>query len=246
MKTRILLLMLLVSSFVAMGQNQEKLKGYDVTPPKFTGVEYVAPVIAEQQTPNVINYLKTQITYPESAARVMAQGTVVVGFTVTAQGKISGINIINSVNRQIDDEVIAAVQKTSGMWKPGFINGEPCEMEREISLVFKIGDMNGNDFTSSARKYYTKACEQLLVEHNCSKALRNFDKGIVLLPNDKSLLVLRGLTRYESGDKTGALRDWKRIESLGGLEGSEYLEKFFSMKGYEPMAQLLLGENKVE
>lgn len=243
MKTKILLFFLLIIAFAATGQNQEKLKGFDVTPPKFTGIDATVPVIVEQKFPSVTDYLKTRITYPEEAVRSARQGTVVLGFTITAEGMVSDINVINGIGSIIDNEVISALQTTSGMWKPGYINGEACEMEREISIVFKLEDLSNNDFTFHAGKSYTKACEQLLVKHNNRKALKFFDQGIVLLPNDKSLLVLRGLTRYELGDKTGALRDWNRIASLGGLEGSEYIEKYFTMKGYEPMAQLLMSDN---
>ena len=71
------------------------------------------------------------------------------------------------------------------------------------------------------------------------KALKYFDKGITLLPKEKSLLALRGLTRFELGDKDGALRDWTRIKTLGGFEGSEYIESYSGMKGYAEMTRVL-------
>ena len=183
MKTKLILLFFLFISFTAFGQNQEKLKGFSITPPQFTGVESAVPVIIKQQYPSILDYMKTHITYPEEAVRYGMQGTVVLGFTVTAEGKITRINVINSVSTKLDEEVIYALERTSGMWKPAYINDEPTEQVQEVSIAFKLDDLNNNDFTQSAGTYYTKACEQLLVKHNNNKALRYFDKGIVLLPD---------------------------------------------------------------
>lgn len=239
MKTKIFFLLFFLCSVCALGQNVTSKEGFSVTPPKFTGVQATAQVIMEQQYPTVEKFLKERVSYPARAQEEFAQGTEVIGYTVSTKGEITNIKVINSVSRDIDDEVIAALEKTSGMWKPAIINGEPVAMEgQEIALVFKLSEQP-DYFISSARKYFSKGAESVLVNHNPNKALRFFDKAVVLLPNDRSLLALRGLTRFEIGDKSGAVQDWTRIKNLGGLEGDMYIREYVSLSGYNEMTAIL-------
>ncbi|MEN8118684.1 MAG: hypothetical protein ABFS16_16995 [Bacteroidota bacterium] len=48
------------------------------------------------------------------------------------------------------------------------------------------------------------------VEQNPKKALDCFNKIIVLSPDEKSLLAMRGLCKFQLGDVTGPLHNWKR------------------------------------
>ena len=89
-------------------------------------------------------------------------------------------------------------------------------------------------------KYYKKGSAALFAKESPKKALRCFDKGVILLPNDKALLVLRGLARYEVGNKDGALDDWTRVKNLGGIETDEYLKNFGDLKGYALMTSILV------
>ena len=239
MKTKIVLLLLIMSSVVALAQNVKPLEGYSITPPKFTGVQYAVPGNMEQNNSAIVTYLKENVMFPEKAGKMLIQGTVVIGFVVTPQGELSEIKVINSVFPILDDEVVRVLRTTSGMWEPGRINGETVAREQEISLSFAITDMSKMDFTYLGKKYFSRATTLLFVKNEPAKALRNFDKGIVLLPNDHGLLLLRGMTRFELGDKEGALKDWTRIKTLGGLESDVYIKMCSAMKGYEQMSQVL-------
>ena len=59
------------------------------------------------------------------------------------------------------------------------------------------------------------------------------------LPYDKSLLYVRGICKYELGDKEGALKDWNRIVALGGMDFSDIAYDSSKMKGYDEMAEIL-------
>jgi hypothetical protein len=249
MKTSVIFLLCLIFSVYAMGQNQKGLSGATISAPKFTGIPNTVPVLVQQQFQSIDQYLATHVNYPEAAIKHYLCGTEVLGFTVTPEGEVSNIKVINSLSREIDNEVIAVLKTTSGMWKPGFINEDAVPMDKEVSVVFKLQEQSANEFKELARTYYTRACDNLLMKQDPKHALKYFDKGIMLLPKDRSLLALRGLTRYELGDKDGALGDWNRIKNLGGIEGDEYIEQYitmkgydnhlFTMKGYEEMSQLL-------
>jgi hypothetical protein len=64
--------------------------------------------------------------------------------------------------------------------------------------------------------------------------------GINYLPYDKSLLLMRGMCRYELGDNEGAKEDWNRMTNLGGnIDMSEFTAQIAEMKGYEDLKGIL-------
>ncbi len=233
--------MCMIATILTFGQNrtQNLLQEIQCTPPQFTGINNAVPILVENKFPSIEQYLIDKVGYPEEDVRLLTQGTEVVSFTVTPTGNLADITIINSVSNSIDLAVINALKQTNGMWKPGFNDDKPSAMEKEISMVFKIEDLANNDFRDIAKHFYADGSRALFNKSNPKKALRSFDNGMVYLPNDKALLVLRGLTRFELGNKEGALRDWTRVKTLGGMESKEYLENFNSMKGYAEMINVI-------
>jgi TonB family protein len=221
-----------------MGQVQ---KGATITPPKFTGIEGTIPVIVQEKYLSIDDYMLTHVNYPEEAVRKYAMGTEEISFSVTTEGKVADIKILNSVHRSIDDEVIRVLETTNGRWMPGFINGEAQTMETEISIVFRFDDRTASETVDLAKKYFSRGCENLFLKHNPKLALRGFNKGVVLLPKDKGLLALRGLTRYELGDKNGALDDWTKLRNLGGKEGEDLIKSLITMNGYEDKLVSMTG-----
>lgn len=237
MKTSIICILSLFSSIITFGQNQKTGEQITCTPPKFMGIKSTIPII-DEKSPTIENYLRKNVTYPERAKEHLEQGTEVVKFIVTPNGEVANIEVINSVSREIDEEVIRTLITTNGMWKPGNNNGVPGEMEKEVSVVFRLEDSNFS-FYDLGRKYFANGAKMLLIHQSPKKALKYFDKGIMLLPNETGMLALRGLSRFELGDKNGALQDWTRIKNLGGLEGDEFKEIYIDMKGYAEMNSIL-------
>ena len=243
MKTKVIFLLWMISSFITFGQNQKLMEEISCTPPKFTGIKSAVPMLTEEKFPTIESYLAENAGYPVVAIQRRDQGTEVVHFMVMPNGEIAEIQIINSVSREIDDEVIKTLIATNGMWIPGHNNEKPVAMEKEVSVVFRIGEMSNNDFVYNdfnylSKKYFSHGAEMLFAKERPKKALKYFDKGIILLPNETAMLALRGLTRFELGDKEGALHDWTRIKRLGGLEGVGYIENFLEMKGYAEMMRV--------
>ncbi|MEI6276819.1 MAG: energy transducer TonB [Prolixibacteraceae bacterium] len=241
MKTRAIFLLCMIFSFIAIGQDQKGLSGATITPPKFTGFPGAIPIFVEQKFKSIDEYMAMHVKYPDYAVTHYISGTEVIGFSVSPQGEVVNIKVINSLSSAVDDEVISVLKTTSGMWKPGYINDEAIAMDKEISVVFKFQEQSLKEFKERAKTYYSRACENLLMKQNPKQALKYFDKGMKLLPKDKSLLALRGLTRYELGDKDGALSDWTRIKNLGGGEGDAYIEQFITMRGYQDILISMKG-----
>ena len=241
MKRTIVFLLCMIGIIITFGQNrtQNLLQEIKCTPPQFTGIDKAVPILVERKFPAIEQYLIDHITYPEEDLRYYNQGTEVVSFFITPIGNLTDIKIINSVSNGIDRAIIEALEATNGMWKPGYNDDKPAAMEKEISIIFKIGDFAGNNFTKMAKHLYADGSRALLKNSNPKKALRSFDNAMVYIPNDKALLVLRGLTRFELGNKEGALKDWTRVKTLGGIESQDYLDNFNSLKGYAELRNFI-------
>jgi len=126
---------------------------------------------------------------------------------------------------------------TAGMWIPGTVNGEPVTMEKEISVVFKISEKS--DFVAKAKSNLELGNKILFENKNPDKALKYFDKSIKLLPNDETLLAVRGLCKYEMGDIEGAKNDWNRLKILEEKNDAELLIEmsviYSQLRGYSEM-----------
>ena len=243
MKTRFFIsLTFLLSSFTVLGQNQTiNLPESVITAPEFT-----ANFKTEGQG-YLKNYLLSHLEYPESSLQWNEEGTSVVQFLVTAKGEITNVNIVNSVSRDIDREVIRVLMSTSGMWRPALENGQPVAKEREVSIVFAPGELNPEQkFVKKAKESLALGNKQFFVKKNNKNALYFYDRAIRYVPNDKGLLVTRGMCKYQLGDKAGACKDWNRIKSLGGMEGDTYLDNFCEYTGFSEMIGMVQGNDNAE
>jgi TonB family C-terminal domain len=244
MKKIISVLLFLFVAIVTFGQDEKEyyyqIEGVKVIAPKFKGPKLLVNNGNLRET-SLRQYLTNNIQYPEEAKMWDKEGIEVVHFTVTSKGDIADINIINSVSPEVDKEVVRVLETTGKMWSPGLKNGELVDMEREVSIVFCLnGKVKGSkDFLSMAKPNFDRANKKFFVAKDNKSALRCYNKAIRCYPNDKSMLLARGMCRYELGDNEGAFKDWNRIRTLGGVESDEFLKSFVSFKGYNEMINLL-------
>lgn len=245
MKTISILVLVMFASVISFGQEKkQELKEITVTPPQFTGVNDAAKIYGQQYFSSFENYLKENLKYPESIMKNGANGTEVIHFEVSANGMLTDFKVINSVSPEIDAAIYDMLKTTCGMWKPGESNGNPTSMKKEISIAFKWKEFEElgktKDFLALANSYLKKGNRQLIEKNNPKKALKYFNSGIKYKPNEGSLLLARGMCKYELGDKEGALKDWDRMRIMGVDKNTENLASNFSeLKGYSELAFLL-------
>lgn len=247
MKKSIIFLFSMILSIMTFGQiqGQKLLEEVKVSPPKFDWHVQEATAFSEEKHGEIGAYIQENIEYPADAFRHFIEGTQVVQFTVTPAGKLTNFNMINSLSPLFDDEIIRVLKNTDGLWIPGTNNGEPVAMDAEISVIFKLDRSDQSDlsvtqdFTKTARKYFAKGGTLLFLKDKPKRALNYYDRGIVLLPNEPNLLLMRGLTRYELNDSEGACKDWNRLKALGGVSSDVYLENYCEMKGYAELVRIL-------
>jgi tetratricopeptide (TPR) repeat protein len=209
MKTSLFFAAGMLIAAIATGQNQELI-----------AIEVTSPAFRIGASESVDDFLQKHVEYPTESHRWKLQGTEVVQFVVTNQGKLSDYKVINSVSAEIDKEVIRLLELTSGMWSPGTINGEPVDMEKEVSLEFKISQ--NSDFIEMAKWNMQKGNELLFLRDQPKKAIKYFDLAVNYLPNNETIHAVRGYCKYRMGDENGADRDWERANILAERQGLNF------------------------
>jgi tetratricopeptide (TPR) repeat protein len=253
MKTIFFMLFISGLSLACFAQNDFDLPKTDVkvnevtvSPPEFTGIPNYLE--STRNGPDLIKrYLSENIVYPAKAAKCNSQGTELIKFTVTADGNLEDIKILNHVCPAIDKEMLRALKTTEGMWKPGIRDGQPVDMEYELFLTFAL-QSNSEEaktaFLKEMQNHFKNGSKQMLLKQNFARAERCFDKAIVLWPFEPNTLMLRGLCRYEQGRTVEAVEDWERVKELTGIDFINEFEgeKYSHLKGYHEFLGLINEE----
>ena len=82
-------------------------------------------------------YIASEVRYPEEARRNRELGEVLVGFTVGIDGHLTGVRVLRSVSKSLNEEAVRVISK-SGYWYPGKKNGKPVRFEMSIPINFKV------------------------------------------------------------------------------------------------------------
>lgn len=224
MKAIIIFVLFLFMTPLVYAQDMSKskmLRGVEVKPPVFTGVEGTADYLNAKDFGSIYDYLSDNIEYPNKSSRRLFEGTTIIQFTIFPDGEIGDFKIVNSVSDALDDEVINVLESTKGMWRPGQNNGIFVAMEKEISVTFKS---EGSDHVKLARKFYNRANKKLL-KNKSKKALRLVGYAIKYQPYDNALLFLRARANLNLGDLNSACKDMNRLKSLGCKYIDYYLDQ---------------------
>ena len=232
MKKSVIFLAGMVITMIAAGQNQRTVEEITNTPPEFSAFQ---TIVQGKYFETIDNYLINTVEYPQEALNWGMQGTEVIKFVVTPSGEVTNFSVINSVCPEMDAEVIRVLQTTSGLWKPGSINGKTVAMEQEVNVAFKLH--SSRDFLSMA-KDYLKQGNKLLMKGSTKKALGYYDKAVTLLPNEVALLAVRGMCRLQQGDADGAAADLKRLKLLGYFD-NQHAEDLYTDSSLEDLKVLV-------
>lgn len=86
----------------------------------------------------LMNFIRTNVRYPESAVEQELQGKVFVEFVVYPSGELGQCKILRGVHSLLDNEAMRVVKATAGKWKPGKQNGKPVAVQYRLPVVFKL------------------------------------------------------------------------------------------------------------
>ena len=87
--------------------------------------------------PALIEFLQTNIKYPEDAIKQDVGGRVMVMFVVETDGSITNVRVARKVFPSLDEEAVRVV-KTMPKWKPGKEKGRTVRVNFTLPVVFSI------------------------------------------------------------------------------------------------------------
>ena len=98
----------------------------------------------------MMQYLSSNIRYPEDAREAGTQGRVIVSFVVEKDGSISNAKVAKPTYSSLDEEalrVISAMPK----WMPGKQNGEAVRVKYSVPVSFRLGSKETPDDALNVR-----------------------------------------------------------------------------------------------
>jgi len=85
----------------------------------------------------LMEFLSKHIEYPTVAQENGIQGKVILGFVVSKRGKVEDVQILRSLDPNLDKEALRVV-KLLGYWIPGEQNGEKVSTRYTLPVVFRL------------------------------------------------------------------------------------------------------------
>jgi TonB family protein len=85
----------------------------------------------------LMEFISKHIKYPTAAQKSRIQGKVILGFVVSKRGKVEDVQILRSLDPNLDKEALRVV-KLLGYWKPGELGGEKVSVRYTLPVVFRL------------------------------------------------------------------------------------------------------------
>lgn len=84
-----------------------------------------------------VNWVNSQLRYPEEAKEKGIQGVVTLQFVVLKNGSVANVKVIRGTVTSLNEEAIRVVS-SSPKWTPGILKGKKVNVMYTFPLVFRI------------------------------------------------------------------------------------------------------------
>lgn len=82
-------------------------------------------------------YLTANLKYPAAARRQGLEGTVILEYSISADGSVENIKVAQSLSPELDQEAIRLAQNMP-KWNPALQNGQPSRIRFQLPVKFEI------------------------------------------------------------------------------------------------------------
>ena len=130
-----LILMVLMAVCRLMTANAQKTVVSQTNQKVFDTVEQMPEYPGGMQA--MIEFLQTNMKYPEDAAKQKVEGRVMVQFVVETDGSVSDVHVAKQVFPSLDAEAIRVVQAMP-KWTPGKDKGRVVRVKYNLPIVFRM------------------------------------------------------------------------------------------------------------
>jgi len=90
-------------------------------------------------TEKFMEYLSSNIKYPEEAKEKGISGRVFIQFVIEKDGSVTNVKVMKGIGALCDDEAVRVV-KSMPKWKPGIQKGKPVRVSYNLPLNFKLDE----------------------------------------------------------------------------------------------------------
>jgi TonB family protein len=85
-----------------------------------------------------IDWVQSNLKYPEEAVKNKVEGKVIVSFVVNPKGEVIGSKVLRTVSPELSEEALRVI-KSSPDWTAGKMGDKPVYQSFAIPVLFKIG-----------------------------------------------------------------------------------------------------------
>ena len=93
------------------------------------------PLFYGQDPNSFVSWVYTQIKLPESMREKVPEGRMLLSFVVDTLGKVTDVKVLESINEELDAEVVRAVS-SSPDWTPGKKDGVKTAASVNFPVIF--------------------------------------------------------------------------------------------------------------
>ncbi len=101
---------------------------------------------------NLAGFIAANLKYPEAAIKQNISGVVTVEFVVEPHGKISNLNIVNSLGAGCNEEALRIVRMIK--WMPGTLHRMAVRTRMKISISFSLEQGPDGNFNPNVKSSY--------------------------------------------------------------------------------------------
>jgi len=172
------------------------------------------------------NYIKYNLKYPRLARVNKVEGEVYVKFIVEKDGSLSNIEVARGIGYGCDEEVVRLIEN-SKKWLPAQHNNQLVRQSLIIPVSFKLwGKAENHDESISSQPQFPEGSDAY--NDYLKNNLKTIDSEIP--PNS-----FRNVVKIQfEVDSTGALSNFKILQSLSEQHDKEVLRVFKNMPTWEP------------
>lgn len=140
----VIALMLIGNAQNTFSQQKEKVEIAPLTENPTTSEDQLPPFVMVEQMPQfpggesaMMQYIGTNLKYPESAAKENIEGRVVLRFVVTKTGDITDVSVLRGLDSRCDEEAMRVV-RAMPKWTPGKQGGKDVDVYYTLPILYKL------------------------------------------------------------------------------------------------------------
>jgi len=135
MRKYLCLLFLAATNFTVLSQNINNPQRAEIVEPVVDFPDVEAKFKGGESA--MQKWMQQNVVYPEMSIEMGEQGKVYLKFVVEKDGKISNVEVIKGVSRELDDEAKRLVRAMPG-WKPAKSKGKKVRSSFTMPINFEL------------------------------------------------------------------------------------------------------------